>query len=260
MNGQNPTEQQAAEALQARNYEAATNMFFQIYERGGADNDRDLTHACVAMWMGIMRYCDSAAQACICARTGISDVGYASELFITCLFRLQASNPELVSPTASRIREIVERVEAVLEYLVSTKHSTYAMSWRAQVLRGMGRFDECRQFIEGALKSSGLPASVADQLRGCRNELGDNDQDSASACQHVTRAFPEMSLIDAQKVNSLHGLATPIWKKVVPTAAKPSAPVQPPPVHASLPSQPKPVAQPQAQPKTQQKKWWGFWK
>ena len=140
MNEQNPTEKQAVEALQARNYEAATNMFFQIYERGASDNDRDLTHACVAMWMGIMRYCDTVAQACICARTSIRDVGYASELFITCLFRLQTSQPDLVSSTAEKIRETVERVNAILEYLISAKHSTSAMPWHAQMLRGMGRF------------------------------------------------------------------------------------------------------------------------
>lgn len=216
MNEPHPTEQQAMEALRAKNYETATHMFFQIYERGAADNDRDLTHACVAMWMGIMRLCDSAAQACICAHTDIRDVGYASELFITCLFRLQASNPKLVSPTAGKIRETVERVAALLDYLISGKNSTYAMSWRAQILRGMGRFGDCRQFIEDALKSSGLPESVGKQLRGCHNEIEENDRDSASACQHVTRAFPEMSLVSAQKVNSLHGLATEIWNKAVP--------------------------------------------
>ncbi len=207
-------QKQALDALNGQRYEDAAIMFHQLYQCEEEDSDRHLTHACVAIWMGVQRYCDRAGQLHICAETGMMDSAYARELLVGCLFRLRQASPRCACALSERICETVEHVEELLRHLVEAKQSTYAMPWHANVLRGMGRCEECSGLISRALSDSALPESVAKQLRGCRSNVAQYNTDIDRACVHVAQAFPALVMIDQASAASLQATAQSIWRCV----------------------------------------------
>ncbi|MBK7214979.1 MAG: hypothetical protein IPH88_17155 [Bacteroidales bacterium] len=179
----NPIEQEAFDALNNREYEKATTLFFQLYHSDYEDKDRCLTHACISIWMGVQNCCHTAGSIFICALMGMNDSGYASELFITSLFRLKKISSKFITPISDEICETVEKTANILKHLVETKKSNYAMAWYANVLRGMANYSECNTFIVNSLSDTSLPEDVVKQLKGCRENISGYDNDSAELYQ-----------------------------------------------------------------------------
>jgi hypothetical protein len=209
------SEREAVEALENQSYERAANLFLALYDAGAPSDDRHLTHACVALWMGVQRSCNHAAQFHICAKTGVMDAAYACELFIGCVFKLRGLHPDVAGPVAApiadSIRDTVNTIKNVLAILIDETNSTYAIPWYANVLRGMGEYAKCASVISIALQQPSLDESVAKQLRGCRGNIERYDRDSSAACEHVIAAFPEMAMINGEEVASLRDLASRMW-------------------------------------------------
>lgn len=214
----NLKEREAFEILKTKKYDKSAILLYELYKEGGEDYERHLTHACYALWDGVQESCHSAGKIYICGMTNIRDANYACQLFIACLFKLRRETPKISSPLSELICETVIRIESILKFVISSKDSTYAMTWLADVQRGMASYNECNKLINNALSKKSLPENHAKTLINCRDGIPVRDKDSAFCCTPVKRAFPKMETVSELEVKKIHDVVTLIWKNVCSTS------------------------------------------